>query len=175
MARGSKPGLWSTLLYGALAGGLGAACMTVIRMAARRRGLIEMTVPQAAEEWISQRTGWGAGARPAAHHLADQALHLGYGTALGVGYALLLRGRPARIGLWGVGYGLAIWFGGSWLALPLLKAKQSAWHKSVAENAVDLLAHTVFGLATAVVTEQLQSQPDRGPSSDAHRRLLRVG
>ena len=29
----------SRLVYGALAGAMGAACMTVIRMAARRRGV----------------------------------------------------------------------------------------------------------------------------------------
>ena len=37
------------IVYGALAGALGAACMTVLRMAARRRGVIEKTVAQAAE------------------------------------------------------------------------------------------------------------------------------
>ena len=34
------------IIYGTLSGAIGAACMTVIRMAARRRGLIDKTVSQ---------------------------------------------------------------------------------------------------------------------------------
>src|SRR3954466_8187295 len=81
-------------IYGALAGSLGAACMTVIRMAARRRGVIEKTVPQAAEEWVADRTRFGRRAPPVLHHVADQAMHLAYGSALGAGYALTVR-RPS--------------------------------------------------------------------------------
>ena len=44
------------LVYGALSGSVAAACMTVVRSAARRRGMIEKTVPQVVEESIA-RTG----------------------------------------------------------------------------------------------------------------------
>jgi hypothetical protein len=33
----------------------------------------------------------------------------------------------------------------------------------------------VFGAATAIVSEQLSAQPDRGPSSDSRRGATRVG
>ena len=163
------------IIYGALAGSLAAACMTVIRMAARRRGIIEKTVPQAAEEWLSERSGLGRDAHPVLHHLTDQALHLGYGATLGVAYAMATRGRSRNVVARGAVYGLATWFGGSWLLLPLLRAKQAAWRKRVSENAVDLLAHLTFGAATALLAEELAAQPDRGPSSDWTRRLTRVG
>ena len=68
--------------YGAMAGVLAAASMT-IRMAARRRGIIEKTVPQTVEEWLASRAGVGAGAPPALHHLTDQVLHFGYGASAG--------------------------------------------------------------------------------------------
>jgi hypothetical protein len=163
------------IIYGALSGSLAAACMTVIRMTARRRGIIEKTVPQVAEEWLSHRSGIGRGAHPVLHHLADQALHLGYGAALGVGYAIAPRARSRHAIAHGLAYGAATWFAGSWLLLPLLRAKQAAWRKRPSENAVDLLAHLVFGVATAIVSDELATQSNRGPSSDSRRRATRVG
>jgi uncharacterized membrane protein YagU involved in acid resistance len=163
------------MIYGAVAGSLAAACMTVIRMTARRRGVIEKTVPQAAVEWLSHRSGLGRDAHPVLHHLADQVLHLGYGAALGAGYAAATRRRPRRAIARGLGYGFAAWVGGSWLLLPLLRAKQAAWRKGMSENAVDLLAHLVFGAATAIVADELSAQSERGPSSDMKRWATRVG
>jgi len=169
------PKLSVRIIYGALSGSLAAACMTVIRMAARRRGVIEKTVPQAAEEWLADRTGLGRNAHPVVHHLADQAMHIGYGAALGAGYALMARGRQKNVGARGLAYGVGVWFAGSWLLLPLLGAKQAAWRKRPSENTVDLLAHLVFGAATALVSAELAAQPDRGPSSDRSRLATRVG
>ena len=71
------------LVYGALSGSIAAACMTVIRSAARRGGAIEKTVPQAVEETLAHRAGLGRKAHPVVHHLVDQAMHTGYGATLG--------------------------------------------------------------------------------------------
>src|SRR4051812_31175747 len=163
------------LLYGALSGSIAAACMTVIRSAARRGGVIEKTVPQAVEETLAHRSGLGRSAHPVVHHLVDQAMHTGYGAALGVGYALVTRGRSRALAARGLGYGVAVWMFGSWLLLPLVRAKQAPWKKRGAENAVDLLAHLVFGAATALISEELSCQSDRGPSSDWRRGVTRVG
>jgi hypothetical protein len=163
------------VIYGAISGSLAAACMTVIRMAARRRGVIEKTVPQLAEEWLSQRSGLGRDAHPVLHHIGDQVMHIGYGAALGVGYALT-HGARSKPGIGrGLVYGLATWFGGSWLLLPALRAQQAAWRKAPSENAVDLLAHLAFGAATAIVAGELSAQSDRGPSSERSRWATRVG
>ena len=169
------PKLFVRIIYGAVSGSLAAACMTLIRMAARRRGIIEKTVPQAAEEWLAQRAGLGRSAHPVLHHLTDQVMHIGYGAVLGAGYALAARGRARSVVAPGLAYGIGAWLAGSWLLLPLLRAKQAAWLKRPSENAVDLLAHLVFGAATALVSAELAAQPDRGPSSDWSRRATRVG
>ena len=163
------------LVYGALSGSIAAACMTVIRSAARRGGVIEKTVPQAVEETLAHRAGLGRKAHQVVHHLVDQAMHTGYGATLGVGYALMTGGRSRGFAARGLGYGVATWAFGSLLLLPLLRAKQAAWNKRPSENAVDLVAHLVFGAATALIAEELSSQPDRGPSSDWRRRATRVG
>jgi hypothetical protein len=171
----AMPKLLARIIYGALSGALSAACMTVIRMGARRRGIIEKTVPQAAEEWLADRSGWGRNAHPVLHHLTDQAMHVLYGATLGVGYAIAARGRSRRVAAPGVAYGLGAWLVGSWLLLPALRAKQAPWRKRPSENAIDLFAHLVFGVATALVSAELAAQPDRGPSSDWSRRATRVG
>jgi hypothetical protein len=163
------------VLFGAIAGALGAACMTVIRMTARRRGIIEKTVPQAVEEWLAARLPGSEKAPPVVHHLADELLHVGYGAALGGIYGLTVRRRTPTAILRGAGYGLAVWIAGSWIALPLMGAKGASWKKPPAENLVDLLAHLTFGTATAIVSEELAVQSDRGPTSDRHRRAARVG
>jgi uncharacterized membrane protein YjdF len=59
--------------------------------------------------------------------------------------------------------------------MPLIRAKQAPWHKRASENAVDVVAHVAFGMATALVAEELSVQSNRGPSSDAHRRATKVG
>jgi len=38
-----------------------------------------------------------------------------------------------------------------------------------------LLAHLVFGAATAIVAGELSAQSDRGPSSDRSRAATRIG
>jgi hypothetical protein len=164
-------------IQGALSGSLAAACMTVIRMSARRRGIIEKTVPQAVEELLARRTGLGRGAHPVLHHLVDQAMHIAYGATLGVAYAAVARPRrrSRNVVARGLAYGAATWVFGSWLLLPLVKAKQGPWRKRPSENAVDLLAHLAFGAATAIVAEELAAQPNRGPSSDWLRAATRVG
>ncbi len=75
-------------MYGALGGVVGAACMTAVRMAARRRGLIDKMVSQAAEEWLTAHTDVPVPREPALHHALDQVLHFGYGGTLGLAYAL---------------------------------------------------------------------------------------
>jgi hypothetical protein len=163
------------LAYGGLGGAIGAACMTALRMAARRRGMIQKTVSQAAEEWLARRTGAHVLNEPVVHHVADQALHWGYGAALGAAYGLVARGRRASGLGGGALFGAATWVVGSWLLMPLLGVKRPAWRKNVAENAVDLGAHLLFGVTTALAVDQLSRQPGHGRTPESVRRALRTG
>jgi hypothetical protein len=63
--------------------------MLPLRIAARRAGLIDRTVPQAMEEALAQKLGLGHGTGPEYHHATDHALHFGYGAALGALYGLM--------------------------------------------------------------------------------------
>jgi hypothetical protein len=161
-------------IYGALSGAIGAACMTVIRMAARRRGLIDKTVSQTAEEWLAVRMKVRGPHDPSLHHLFEQLLHTGYGASLGVLYGWV-RGRRQPASRSGALFGVATWLGGSWLLMPILRAKRPPWRKGLAENAIDLLAHLTYGLAVDLVAGEMTTQQNHRPSSDLHRWLARVG
>jgi uncharacterized membrane protein YagU involved in acid resistance len=159
------------IIYGALGGAIGAACMTPLRLAARRRGWIEKTVSQTAEEWLGDRLGLPS--EPALHHALDQMLHLGYGATLGVGYAFVV-GRHRRP--WtGPAYGTLAWFIGSWALLPALGAKRSSWRSPMLDNMVDLAAHVLYGAVTALVSSEMMRQQSHGPSSNLRRFLARTG
>ncbi|MFL5304407.1 MAG: DUF6789 family protein [Polyangia bacterium] len=162
------------LVYGALGGVVGAACMTAVRMAARRRGLIDKMVSQAAEEWLTAHADVPVPREPALHHALDQLLHFGYGGTLGLAYALAAGRRPDGRGR-GLAFGVAAWLLGSWALMPALGAKRPPWRKSLTENAVDLAAHSLYGVVTALVAGEMQRQPDHGPTSDSHRYAVRSG
>lgn len=167
-------------IYGALGGVIGAACMTVLRTVAQRRGLIDKSVPQAVEEWLASRSRRSWSPSPAVHHVVDQLLHLGYGGALGAAYGVIAgdRRRHGRrhstVGRGGA-LGVATWLFGSWLVLPLLDVKRAPWRASLPESAIDLAAHLVFGQATALLADELARQTDHLPSPDALRLWSRVG
>src|SRR3954469_12139902 len=162
------------IIYGTLSGAIGAACMTVIRLAALRRGLIDKTVSQTAEEWLAVRMKVRAPHDRTVHHLFDQLLHTGYGASLGVLYGWA-RGRREPATLSGALFGAATWLGGSWLLMPMLRAKRPPWRKGLTENAVDLLSHLAYGITVDLVDGEMKTQRNHLPSSDRHRWLARVG
>jgi hypothetical protein len=147
-------------VHGALGGALAAACMTVVRMVAHRAGLIRQMVPQAVEVWayhhapLSHRSSQS---HSALHHVADQAIHLGYGATLGAVYGAL-SGRnhinPTKI----LGYGVANWVFGSCLLLPSLGVLRPVWRARVPEIAVDLSAHLLYAAALGLVMDEMEAQ-----------------
>ena len=161
------------VVYGALGGVVGAACMTALRLAVRRGGAIDKTVSQTAEEWLADRVDLRVPREPALHHALDQALHLGYGATLGAAYGLLATRRPAPAS--GALFGAVTWLFGSWLLMPSLGAKRPPWRKSLAENATDLGAHALYGVVTALVSGEMHRQPDHHQTSDARRHASRSG
>jgi hypothetical protein len=162
-------------VYGALAGVIGAACMTPVRLMARRRGVIDKTISQTAEEWLMAHANAARARGPAFHHALDQAMHLGYGAALGIAYALTLGRRRRRGMARGLAFGLGTWLLGSWALMPAARVNRPPWRKGLGENLVDLVAHGLFGFVTALVSEEMSRQPSHRPSSDIHRYFARSG
>jgi uncharacterized membrane protein YagU involved in acid resistance len=164
----------SDVIHGALAGVIGAACMTPVRLGARRAGLVDKMTPQVMEESLAARLGVGHGASGEAHHVADQLLHLGFGATLGLVYGLALpRRRQGSLGR-GALFGVLAWGLGAGVVVPALRAARPPWKSGLVENAVNVAAHVLFGVTTALVMEELSTQR-QGPSSDAHRWSHRVG
>jgi hypothetical protein len=147
-------------LHGALGGVIGAACMTALRMLAHRAKWIDQMVPQAVEAKAKHHLPTLASALPserALHHIADQVLHLGYGSSLGAVYGFALGKGPASANKV-VGFGLGVWGFGSFLLLPALKIMRPEWRAKPLEIAVNLGAHLLYAGALALLTEELETQ-----------------
>ena len=161
-------------LYGAIGGLFGAGAMSVFRLAARRVGLIDKMVPQAVEEWAAHRAGIEVPGGPAGHHLLDQALHAGYGVMAGAVYGAALGTRGRRPLGCGTGFGALVWLVGAGALFPLLRIARPLWRSRGAENAINLVAHVLYGISVQLVSEEL-SQQNRRATSDPERHAARVG
>jgi len=151
-------------LHGALGGVIGAACMTAVRMLAHRAKWIEQMVPQAVEAKAKHHLPITPSAilsalpsQRALHHIADQLMHLGYGSGLGAAYGLVLGKGPASTAKV-VSYGLGVWGFGSFVLLPALKIMRPEWRAKPAEIAVNLAAHLLYAGTVALLTEELEKQ-----------------
>ncbi|HET7542658.1 MAG TPA: hypothetical protein VFK05_22460 [Polyangiaceae bacterium] len=134
--------------------------MTALRMLAHRAKWIDQMVPQAVEAKAKHHLPTLRSALPsqrAVHHLADQLMHLGYGSAFGAAYGLVLGRRPASLEQV-AGYGLGVWGFGSFVLLPALKIMRPEWRAKPIEVAVNLTAHLLYAAAVALLTEELETQ-----------------
>lgn len=164
------------MVLGGIAGAIGAATMIPLRLGARRFGLVNKTVPQAIEEALAARAGVGRRASSEAHHVADELLHLGFGSTLGAVYGLLARGgRRESVLSRGLLFGAGAWLFGAGVVVPLLGAARPLWRARPAEQLVNIAAHLLFGVSAALVADELATQDDHGPTSDRHRRWVKVG
>jgi hypothetical protein len=149
--------------------------MTVMRMAAHRMGWIRQMVPQAVEVWVLDEK-LDLPRRPAAlDHLADQVLHIGYGATAGALYAATIGRQQRSIAGRGLGLGLPLWAFGNLLLLPGLGIAKPAWRSRPSETAVNIAAHLLYGLATALVTDELESQRSRQPRRYPRSHSARLG
>jgi hypothetical protein len=156
-----------------LAGVNGGACMTVLRMAAHRLGVVDRMPPQVLEEWLLTQIGAGRRLNDAAHHVLDQVLHLAISGGLGLVYSAL-PSRGSRSSMTGVLFGLGVWAVGFAAVLPRLGATRHARNARASENGVNIAAHALYGIVTSFLAAELARQ-DRGTTSHIARRRLRTG
>jgi hypothetical protein len=162
-------------VHGALAGVMGAACMTVLRLAAHRRGWIDAMVPQAVEVWAKKEAGLGWPRSAATHHVADQLLHLGYGSTWGAIYALCVQPRgSASLGR-SLGLGLGLWALGSMVIFPALKIARPAWRQKPRQELVNVSAHLLYGAVTALVLDEFGRQAQTQPRTHRIAQMARIG
>jgi hypothetical protein len=160
------------IVRGVLGGAAATACMSVLRMAARRAGLIHATPPQATREWLAERSGVEPEATEA-RHFTDAAVHTAVGVAGGAVYGALggNRERPSLAG--GALFGLGVWLLAFGVVAPRLGITRSPRESSWAENAVNVAAHALYGTATALVAGELTEQARAGAT--VRRRHARIG
>ena len=131
--------------------------MTVLRMAARRMGLVEMEAPQAVEarllRWLRVRPP-----RHVAQHQALAALmHLGYGMTWGAVWGALWGKRRPGIPS-GVLYGVAQTVAGFAGYLPALGVTPPPREVPLRAHAVSLVAHAAYGAVLTFVSQEFARQ-----------------
>lgn len=163
----------TAIIQGMLAGTYGAGCMSVLRMGARRWGLIDATPPQATKAWLARRTGVEPEG-PGVHHLLDTLVHLGVSAAGGALYGTLVDPprRPSLAG--GALFGVGMWAVAFGLVSPSLGITRSPRRSSAAENAVNVAAHALYGASLALVAGELGRQA-AGARGTPGRPRARVG
>jgi hypothetical protein len=164
----------SLVTHGALAGALGAATMTVLRMVAHRAGWIDAMVPQAVEVWVKDKAALPWPKRVEDHHVADQLLHLGYGGAAGSAFALARSARQAAPSL-ALELGTALWVLGSFVLFPALKIARPPWRARPREELVNLAAHLLYGAVTVYLLDEFERQGRTQPLSRPWMRHAKVG
>lgn len=145
------------ILRGVLGGAAGSACMTVLRMAARRARLIDTTPPQATRRWLAQRLGREPDT-PGTRHVIDALIHVGVGVVGGAVYGALIADRRQPGLVAGALFGLGVWVAAFGVAAPRLGITRSPREVSGVENAVNAAAHLIYGAATALVAGELAEQ-----------------
>jgi hypothetical protein len=70
---------------------------------------------------------------------------------------------------------LPLWAFGNLLLLPGLGIAKPAWRSRPSETAVNIAAHLLYGLATALVTDELESQRSRQPRRYPRSHSARLG
>lgn len=155
----AKRNVMETAALGAIGGVIGASCMSALRMAAHRAGLLDKQVPQAVEEWVSHGTGIHPGF--AGHQALTQLIHLGYGMGWGALYGVLAGSRRGATVAKGSTFGTAQWAVGFLGLLPALGIARPAWKQSTTENSLNIAAHLLYGVVTALMTEELARQPEQ--------------
>jgi hypothetical protein len=163
------------LVHGMLAGLIGAGTMGLVRMAARRAGIIEKTVPEHLTETMSSRAGVTPPGGSLGHELTAHALHQGYGLACGALYALMGGGQRSHAVRDGLALGAIVWAVSLFPLAAVVGLPRAPWRATASENVTNLAAHLVYGVATALATEDLRHQPPLRQNTELERRTTRVG
>lgn len=94
----------------------------------------------------------------------SNAVHWGYGVAMGTAYALLRRRARVPDAEGGLALGAMLWAVGDELAVPLLGLSRGPTAYPVAQHAHRLGAHLAYGLAVAAATQLLYGFTHSRPS-----------
>jgi hypothetical protein len=167
--------LGSLAIHGALAGAIGAASMTVVRMIAHRAGWIDAMVPQAVEVWVKDKTPLPRPRSAATHHVADQLLHLGYGAAAGGAYAILTRSRGHASPEGALEFGTGLWAFASMVLFPALGIARPLWRATPRQELVNWGAHALYAAVTVYLLDEWERQKRTQPLTNLTMRHSRVG
>jgi hypothetical protein len=135
------------LWRGLTAGFVAAGAMSVLRLGARRAGLIERMVPQ---ELHADVTGVDPSADAPAHQFAAELLHHAVGAVSAALFAAVAPRRPHAVH--GIALGVGLWAVDVFALIPALRVVRVGGH------AVDFAAHALYGSMVALAVGELAAQ-----------------
>ena len=154
-----------TLGRGIAAGLIGTACMTALQeisLRVKRHAMagVEEQESEHDDPWqhapapaqllkLGVEKATGVEPDPAAIPLYTNVMHWGYGTALGVAYAIAARRLRLKPTVAGPAFGLGVW-AQSYATLVPLGLYEWPWHYSAKTIAKDVSYHLVYGTGTAL-------------------------
>ena len=154
----TRANVTTRIVRGVLGGALGESAMTIVRLAARRLGLVEAMVPQSAEARVTEASGVEPPGGRIGHQATAEVLHHGYGAAFGALMALAARDPGDGVVGRGLVFGAGVWLLSMLGVVPVLGLAPPPWRARGSVNAVNGASHLIYGLATALVVAELTRQ-----------------
>lgn len=143
------------LIGGAVAGILATVPMSVVMAAGRAAGLLYRAPPEQIVDTLEETTGTRDDLPGPLVPASWIAAHLGYGAGAGAIYALLAPFLPVGTTGRGLAFGAAVWAVSYLGVMPGLGLYPWPRDDSKRRMAVMILAHAVYGLATAKAARRL--------------------
>jgi len=147
----------------AIVGGLAAgAAMSLAMAIGRRAGALHKTLAEDAEDWLDRVLGTRRRIGHRGTRAMEQANHLAAAAAFGFGYAQLHKHIPAAPAVMlGAIYGAGLYVTNIAGIAPLIRLTSGERNTSTPVRVERLGLHVLYGVVTAIVTDQLARRRER--------------
>lgn len=140
---------------GGLAGGL---VMTAFMLTATKVGVIDSPLPLRFDRWMLGNVGLTERPRSAMEQARSQSEHLAFSAVLGAGFGALRSKAALPAFPTGPLYGLGVYAVDLIGLFPALGLTKGPWNEPKTTVGRRVMMHVVFGVVTALVSEQLRKR-----------------
>lgn len=147
------------VIAGTVGGLAGGAVMTVFMTIGKQLGFVQRPLPEATERWMEDRAGVDVVARDSAEEMvASMAGHMAFSAAAGAGYGALRPHLDLPPVASGALYGLGVYALNLVGVGPSLGIVKEPWDQEPTKTGRQLMMHVVFGVTTALVTNEVRQR-----------------
>jgi len=136
------PSAFSRISVGALGGSVATIPMSIVMFGAQKLGMLPVMPPEEITDDVASLAG--VDLDEGSRNVLSTISHVGYGTAAGAVYGMLIPVRAQGVGS-GIAFGVALYSGSYRGWLPALGLNPSGQGRPNARSGAMLLSHVVFG------------------------------